>query len=499
MALIGVDVGTTGTKSTVFDDDGSIRGYAYREYYLKTGQPGIFELNTVALRDAVKEVLAESVRKYNGSDINAICVTSFGESIVILDDNNEALCNSMIYMDTRGDEQCRIMKDHFTKERIAKKTGLLPHSMYTACKMKWISENKPGIFKKAKKCFFIADYVLYLLGGGHYTDYSLASRSMAFDVIRKKWWSEMLDYIGIAESILPEPVPTGSVVGSINPKVASDLGLPQGVKLVIGGHDQIANALGAGVLEAGMAMNGIGTVDCITPAFSMDEINTSLANYNFPCVPYINDRMYVTYAFNMTGGSILKWFRDNFAADLSCSAKEKGMNVYSLLDEIAPDKPTNILVLPHFAGAGTPYMDVSSRGAIVGLTFDVDRNHIYRALLEGEVYEMKYNLECLEISGVKIDELRTVGGGSRSDLWMQIRADIIGKNVVCLNIEEAGTLGSAMLAGFATGIYKSLEEARSALVKVKKVYCPNPSNGAIYKENYEKYKKLYKNIKDVIA
>ena len=498
MAVIGVDIGTTGTKSTIFDEKGSIRGYAYSEYNLISSQPGHYEVDPVVIKNSAKRVIAESIKKYGGHDIKAICVTSFGESIVLVDSNDEILCNSMIYMDSRGSDQSFHMGKIFTKDKIAKTTGLLPHAMYTAAKLMWLRENKPSIFKKIKKGFFIADYIIHILGGEHCTDYSLASRSMAYDVIQKKWWTQMLDYIGLDERILPLPVATGSIVGTVDPGIALELGLNQGVKLVIGGHDQITNALGAGLLEEGVAANGIGTVDCITPAFSINKINSSLANYNYACVPYLSGEFYVTYAFNMTGGSLLKWFRDNFALDLVRTAKETGESVYNLLNSLMPKEPTNLLVLPHFAGAGTPYMDVASKGAILGLSFDVSRNHIYKALLEGVAYEMNYNIECLEESGVRIGELRTVGGGSKSDAWMQIRADIMNRKVVCLNVEEAGTLGSAMLAGTAAGMYTSLEEARDALVKIKKIYYPDSLRSKVYKENYEKYKKLYKNIKEVL-
>jgi len=499
MAIIGIDIGTTGAKSTIFDERGNVKSFAYQEYNLTTNNLDNYEIDPNIIKNTVKKIVLESVKKYDNDDILAICATSFGESIVLLDSKDEVLCNSMIYMDKRGVEECSEIELHFSRDKISITTGLLPHPMYTAPKILWLKENRPTIFKKTKKIFFIANYILYLLGGEHVTDYSLASRSMAFDVINKKWWSDMLEYIGIDEEFFPKPVPTGSIVGTILPDVAKEYGLRKGVKLVIGGHDQIISAIGSGILNEGMTANVIGTVDCIIPVFSLDQIKTSLTKYNFPCVPYLKDKSYITYAFNITGGSILKWFRDNFAIDLSISAKKGGLNVYNLLDKLATVHPTNILVLPHFAGSGTPYMDVASKGAIVGLNFNVNRNQLYRAFLEGETYEMKVNIDCLEDSGIIINELRTVGGGAKSDLWMQIRADILGKKVVSLNIEEAGTVGSAILAGTAIGIYSSIKEAENELVKEKKIYYPNPNNNDIYQANYERYKKLYLNLKDVVS
>lgn len=491
MVVIGLDVGTTGVKSTVINNTGKALAYAYQEYSLVSKQKGFFEVDIRVLKTSIKKVLLESITTYGKSDIRAICATSFGESIVLLGENNEILADSMTYMDERGNEEVEDIKDKFSLQLIAKTTGLLPHPMYTAGKIKWIVDHNKDIIAKTKKIHFIADYALSILGGEHITDCSLASRSMFFDVVKKKWWNELIDYIGINFAVLPKITETGNAVGNVSKDIAQELGLGNDVRLILGGHDQITNAIGTGVLETGNAMNGIGTVDCLTPAFSLDEVNPKMAEYNYPTVPYIKN-LTVTYALNFSGGSILKWFRDNFAKDLPRDC------AYELLNKEAIKQPSDLLIFPYFAGSGTPYMDLNAKAAILGLRLSTDRGTLFRAILEGESYEIRYNLECLNECGIEVNNIVTVGGGSKSKLWMQIRSDIFNKTITVPDVNQAGTMGSAMLGFVNIGMFSDLFEAKSELIKTKSTYHPNKENVDLYDEFYLKYKKVLKFIQEIM-
>ncbi len=189
---------------------------------------------------------------------------------------------------------------------------------------------------------------------------------------------------------------------------------------------------------------------------------------------------------------MLKWFRDNFTKDLVSG------EAYKLLEQEMPENPSKILVLPHFAGSGTPFMDADSKACICGLDFNVDRGTLYRAFLEGETFEMRYNLDCLERCNIHIGSIRTVGGGSSSKRWMQIRADILNKEIICLDIEQAGTLGSAMLSLVHNKTFASLFEARERLVRVKARYYPNQKSKAFYDEQYERYKRIYPRSNEIL-
>jgi len=218
---------------------------------------------------------------------------------------------------------------------------------------------------------------------------------------------------------------------------------------------------------------------------------------NYVCIPYIFDNTYVTYAFSMTGGSLLKWFRDNFARLDKEKTARQGKDIYAVLDEDMPKKPTDLFVLPHFAGAQGMHTDIRAKGAIINLDFNTRREDIYRACMEGETFEMKRGIETLKEEGIYVNELRAVGGGARSARFMQIRADILEKPIITMECEEAGTLGTAILAGRATGIYKTVHEAGERFVKTKTVFEPIAGNSDYYRSRFEKYIRLYDMMKQV--
>lgn len=498
MALIGLDVGTSGCKCTIFDLDGKIRAAAHKEYGTVKPGPGLFELDPGTVWESVKYVIGSAVSRYQGDKITALCISSFGESAVPVDKDGKILHNSLLYTDLRGDEQTERLQQKLGLEEIMKLTGIPAHPMYTIGKVMWFKENLPEIYKKTWKFLLYEDFILLKLGGVPAIDYSLASRTMAFNVTEKTWAKEILDAAGVEDDIFSPVVPSGTVVANIKKSVADELGLPSNLLLVTGGHDQACAAMGAGIIREGLAVDGMGSTECITPAFARPVINAEMLNYKFACVPHAVKGMYITYAFSFTGGALLKWYRDNFAGHERLEAEARGISVYSLLDAKAAVRPTGILVLPHFAGAGTPYMDTAAQGAIVGLNLDVTAGELYRAMLEGVTYEMLYNIDSLASAGVEIRELRAVGGGAKSDLWLQLKADIMGRKVATVSVNEAGTTGTAILAGIATGVYGSVEEAVERLVKVEKEFYPDERNHRIYAEYYQKYKRMYQAVKEIL-
>jgi len=219
-------------------------------------------------------------------------------------------------------------------------------------------------------------------------------------------------------------------------------------------------------------------------------LSDEMRRYHYNCGPHVLKDLYLTYAFNVTAGSLLHWFKESFAEAERLEAQRTGIPVFELLNQKAADEPTDLLVMPHFAGSGTPHMNTSAKGLIYGLTLSTEPKHIYRALMEGITYDMLYNLDCLNTAGVKVDTLRAVGGGAKSALWMQMKADIMNRKVETLHVSEAGTLGAAILAGVAAGIYATSEEAVEQLVKVKAEFYPDPSRATIYAEHYQRFRSL---------
>ncbi|MFW6007515.1 MAG: FGGY-family carbohydrate kinase [Bacillota bacterium] len=498
MGLLGLDIGTTGCKATIIDFNGNKKTSAYREYSLENPGPGLEELNPEKVWNSVQQVIRKTTENYQGKEIKAISISSFGEAAVPLDSKGNVLYNSIMYIDKRGEEEIKQLKQNLNEKEVLQITGTSIHPMYTLGKLMWLKKHKPKVYNKTRKFLLYADFILYKLGGEPVINYSLASRTMAFDVINKKWSGKILNTAGIDKNKLPEPVPSGSIIGQISKTQAAKLDLPEKVLLVAGGHDQPCAALGAGIIKNGIAVDGMGTVECITPAFKQPIISKQMAEANLVCCPHVKDDMYVTYAFNFTGGSLLKWYRDNFGYEEKQLAQKRGADVYDILIEKAAKQPTDIYILPHFAGSGTPYMDTESRGAIIGITMETGKKEIIKAVLEGITYEMMINLECLDQAGVEVNELRAVGGGAKSDYWLQLKANMMGKKIVSLNITEAGTLGVAMLAGTAAGIYNSLEEAVDKLVKIKKEFYPDKEKYQLYQQKFEIYKKIYPGIKNIL-
>lgn len=490
MAVIGLDVGSTGVKSTVFDGAAQVIAHAYREYNLIGEDEGRYELDPKVLLDSAMAVIRESAAQA-GQAIEAISVTSFGESFVCLDKEGQVLCNTMIYMDKRGSEECREYLALRSEREIFEECGQFVDPMFALYKLRWMNRHCPQVMEKTERICFIADFITYMLGAGAKCDYSLAARSAMFNVFEKKWIDEAVAFAGIDPAILPQPVPGGSVVGRMSAPVAARLGLQEGVRLIVGGHDQIMAALGSGAWEVGDIANGMGTVDCIIAVMRREDLDfEQLMKYNFPIVPFLDSGRYVTYAFNMSGGCTVKWFRDTLAKDIAGRR-----DAYQLLNREAPDQPTDIYVLPYLAGGGTPYMDGDTPAAIVGARLGTSRGKLFRAFLEGETYEMMLNIECLRACGVDIGRVITVGGGSNSPLWMQIRADVFGRDVYLPHNKEAGTLATALLGYVGMGVYPSIRQAQQQMIRYTGHFACDPDTHALYLPRYEKYKQLYQAIK----
>ena len=485
MSIMGVDVGSTACKAMVFSNTGEILAYTYVEYEKETPT----QISPVKLLLAAKEVIAKAASLAK-SPVTSLCISSFGESFVLLDEHDRPLDNILLYTDQKGQKQCNEMVEKVGETRFKQSAGVKPNPMYSLAKIAYYSQEKPEIFSKTKKIVLIGEYLSYYLTGINAIDYSLASRTMAFDVVNKRWDKELIFLSGAEVSQLSPPVDSGTIIGKVISKTAGELGLDPSCIVVAGGHDQVCAATGAGILKSGLAIDGIGTVECITPCFERPVLTDNFLDNNYACVPYTKPGHYTTYMFNFTGGSLLKWYRDTFTKGFN----GQGGNFYAYMDSIGQKTPSDLIVIPHFAGSATPDMNANAKGVIWGLSFDTDNAALYRGLLEGVTLEMMYNLEKASDAGISITELRATGGGAKSKYWLQIKADMTGLPIRSLDVKEAGIVGAAILAGKASGLFKTLEEGADCFVKERELILPNPINTKIYEQKYEKYKTL-RNIK----
>lgn len=496
MKIAGLDIGSTGCKCTVFDEQGEYLGNAYRDYPVRRAVSG-HEVDVSAIMDGVYAVLGEMAQQY--PDIAGIGVTSFGESFVLTDQKGTPLNQAMLYTDPRGKEECEELIQRFGGRKIAAITGLRPHEMYSISKMMWLKKAHPEIFRNASYLFLMEDYVVFHLTGKRQIDYSLATRTMAFDIEKFCWSSEIFEAAGIDVNLMSVPVPTGTDAGQILPEAAAKTGLSKSAHVVSVSHDQVAAAVGAGAFDSSVAVDGAGTVECLTPIFDGVPNVDVMYNGYYSIVPYVTPGKYVAYAFLYTGGALIQWCVDTIAKKEKELAKEQGCSVNEYLEQQYAsdrgDEPTGLLVLPHFSGAATPYMDNKAKGAVVGLTTMVTAAEIYRGCMEGVAYEMLLNWKALQGSGICFEKMNATGGGARSKVWMQMKADVLNVPMTALKTAEAGTVGSAMLTGIAIGVFRDLKDAALHMVKERETYYPRPEMHEKYQKIYERYEKLYQAVR----
>ena len=486
MKIGGLDIGTTGCKLTVFDENGAHLGKAYRDYPVRRAVSG-HEIDISAMMESVYTVIGEMAEQY--PDIAGIGVTSFGETFVMTNDAGEPLHNAMLYTDPRGAEECAELVEKLGADHIAEVTGLAPHEMYSIAKMMWIRKNRPEVYAAARRIHLIEDFVVWHLTNRAQIDYSLATRTMAFDIHSLTWSREVFDAAGIDIALMSDPVPTGTSAGTITLAAARRTGLNDRCVIVSVSHDQVAAAVGAGAFDGSVAVDGAGTVECLTPIYDKIPEIPVMARGFFSVVPYVVPGKYVAYAFSYTGGALIQWAMETFG---------KGGTNESMENAYKRDEPTGLLVLPHFAGAATPYMDTGSKGAILGLTVATTAADLYRACMEGVVYEMRLNYEALSGSGIRFTRLNTTGGGAKSKLWMQMKADVLDLLITALKTVDAGTVGSAMLTGIAVGLFADLNDAASHMVQERETYYPREEMHKKYMVIYERYKAVYSAVRPLM-
>ena len=501
MKIAGLDIGTTGCKITVFDREGNFLDKAYRTYPVKRGASG-HEVDASALLDSVFAVMKEIAVRH--PDIAGLGVTSFGEAFVLTDEKGTPLHHAMLLTDVRGSEECRELTDKIGGRRIASITGARPHVMYSLSKIMWMKRNRPEIYAQAKHLFLMEDLVVFALTGKAQIDYSLACRTMGFDIHSLCWSREMFEAAGIDMALMSKPVPTGTSAGTITKEAAERTGLSRKMQVISVSHDQVAAAVGAGIFGPDKAVDGAGTSECITILYKgLPDADIMYEGY-YSVVPYVVPDTYVCYAFLYMGGALIQWCVDTLAKKEKKEAEKKGISVNELLEQecLGTDgevnAPTGLLVLPHFAGAATPYMDTGARGAVLGLTAGTTLSDIYLACMEGVGYEMMLNMEFLSGSGLQVEMLHATGGGARSEVWMQMKADMLNIPITALKTVDAGTAGSAMLTGIAIGCYKNLEEAAACMVEKTRVYYPRAEMHEKYLEVYKRYREVYKAVRPLV-
>lgn len=492
---MGIDIGTSGCKAVIFDENGRQVSMAYREYNLISKHKGWAELDTDEVMEKCFGVIKESASRLETGSVAGLGISSQGEAFILIDKDGRALCNALVSSDIRANDLIDPWTEKFGEERLYQITGHTPHPMFTLFKLLWIKENTPEIWAKTYRILCFEDLLQYRLGiKNPAIGWPLAGRTMLFDVVNHTWNDAILKSLGLSKEQLSIPLQSGSVAGHVNRELSKELNLDENTFIVTGGHDQPCSALGAGAIEPGIAVYALGTVECITPAFNKPIFTGELQKNNLCTYDHAAPGMYATVAFSLTGGNILKWFRDEFGAPEVESAERTNSDPYEMLMNLMPEQPSRLLVLPYFTPSGTPYFDVSVKGAILGLDLSITRGEILKSLLEGVAYEIKLNLDILMQSGYEVNELRVIGGGARSQRLIQLKADVIGKPITILDVTEAGCRGVAMLAK-ASHTKRDVNEIAKRWVKPRAKV--EPKLKEFYNEKFILFKKLYPALKEL--
>lgn len=495
MSLLGIDVGTTGCKAVAFSKNGEILAADYQEYALIHPQPGWAELDPDYIFNSIKKITNSVNKRLSKDKVKALAISCQGEAVIPVDKDGRCLYNAIVTFDGRTYEQYEFWKKGLGKETIFEITGMPLNPMYSINKIMWIKKHCRDIFKRTHRFLCFEDFIHYRLGITPRISYSLAARTAAFNTVKKEWSNIIFAEANIDSGLMSAPGPSGEIAGVIKNRVTGDFGFDDEIIITLGGHDQSCGAFGAGIIDENSAMNAAGTSDAITVMFKKPYLNEMMLENNYACAPYVIPDTYTALTFNLTGGLLLKWYRDNFCFEEKQKAVKTGRDVYSIIDENIYEKPVNIFVLPHFVGSGTPALDANSKGVIIGLDIQSSKAKLSRAILESNAYDLKLNLEKIEELGIKIDKVIAIGGGAKSGIWLQIKSDVLNKKISTLKNPEAASLGAALLAGISLGVYKDFNEAVSHTVKYDENFYPQSDCIKSYNKRFEIYKNIYSSNK----
>lgn len=490
--LLGIDVGTTGSKALLVDADGAVRASTMAEYPMFTPQPLWAEQNPTdwwnATVTSIRRVLDEG--GVQPDQVAGVGLTGQMHGLVLLDASGEVLRPCIMWNDQRTAAQCAAITQKVGAENVLRLTGNPVLPGFTAPKIAWVREYEPDVYAQTAKVLLPKDYVRYRLTGGFYGEVSDASGTSLFDVGQRQWSEEMLEALEIPRQWLPEVTESPVASARVSARAAEETGLLEGTPVVGGGGDQAAQAVGTGIVAEGIVSATLGTSGVVFAASDAYRVEPEGRLHAFcHAVP----GMWHLMGVMLSAAGSFRWYRDTLGDVERAQARESGSDPYDLLTEAAAKVPPGcegLLFLPYLTGERTPYPDPNARGVFFGLTLRHGKAHLTRAVLEGVTYGLLDSLELMRDLGLSIEQVRASGGGARSPLWRQILADVFGTEIVTVNVTEGAAYGAALLAGVGAGVYDSVAKACSATVQVTGRAEPGLAAPA-YADYYPRYRALY--------
>jgi len=497
--LIGVDIGTSGTKTVLFKEDGSVVSSAAIEYPLYQPQNGWAEQDPSDWWHAVYGTMQSVIRKSGcrPSDIKGVGLSGQMHGLVMLDKAGNVLRKSIIWCDQRTAKECAEITEKVGAKRLIEITANPALTGFTASKILWVRNNEPDVYAKCAHILLPKDYIRYMLTGEFATEVSDASGMQLLDIPGRCWSDEVLEKLAVDKSFLAKVYESPEISGRLTKKAAELTGLKEGTPVAGGAGDNAAAAVGTGTVEDGKAFTTIGTSGVVFAHTSKLSIDPKGRVHTFCCaVPGAWHVMGVTQA----AGLSLKWYRDNFCHEEMDTAAGMGVDPYYLMDKQAARIPIGsgrLIYLPYLMGERTPHLDPDCRGVFFGLSAMHTKQHMLRAVMEGVTFSQRDSIEVLRGMGVQISEMLACGGGGSSPLWRQMLADVYGCPVKTVISKEGPALGVAILAGVGTGVYKSVQEACREVIRTNPPQEPVQENSTEYEKYYKIYRELYPALKGI--
>ncbi len=490
MAVIAIDLGTTSCKAAVFD--GSLMlGSAYRHYSYASPEEGWAEQDAEAVWELVNVVVKETLTSLPAlPSIQAVSVSVQGDAVIPIDVSGRALHPAVLGMDIRSYREAADLQKNFGRGQLYSSTGMPCEPLNAITKIFWLRRHCPELEARLWKYVHYEEFLLMKLAGVPALDFSMASRTMAFDPVRKDWVGPILEFVGITPSQLGNISPSGAPIGLVRKAVASDWGIDPKALVVAGGHDQCMAAIGAGVIEADVACYSMGTAEVISTCFGSPRTNSAMLESNYPCYCHAVKDQYFTITLNQSGGLSLEWFQ-NAVMELGRLSNCDRNQAYAELISQLKLTPSPILFLPHIVGSGTPTCDHLSRGAFLGLSLKSSRTEMFQAVVDALAFEARLNLDRLETLDIDVRELRGVGGGSQARAILELKATVLNRPICTLKNPMAALLGTALLSQVATGQFPDLYAACREGVEIDQTIEPVAEAVERYAAAFERYRQLY--------
>lgn len=489
--LIGIDLGTSGTKTVLFTEAGAVVASALAEYPLYQPQNGWAEQDPAHWWDACVTTVKTVLSGVDAKQVAGIGLSGQMHGLVLLDGNGKVLRNSILWCDGRTAAECAEITETIGTKRLVEITANPALTGFTAGKILWVRKNEPELYAKVRHILLPKDYLRYKLTGVIASEVSDASGMNLLDIRTRQWSDEILSKLNIDREFLPSMHESFEITGGVSAEAAALTGLQEGTPVVGGAGDNAAAAVGTGIVENGKAFVTIGTSGVIFAHSDSVAIDHFGRVHTFcAAVP----GAWTVMSCTLSAGGSLQWFRNNFCAAEMQAASDMGKDSYELLNieaERVPIGSNRLLFLPYLMGERSPILNPNARGVFFGLSGMHRRPDMLRAVMEGVVFSQRSCLDILREMNVPFKEMIATGGGSRSVLWRQMLADVLNCPVVTIDNAEGPALGVAILAGVGVGLYANIPEACATLIKKREPQQPSRESSVQYEPYYKLYTELY--------